>query len=470
MRTFRKNMFFITALLVISACSLDPVVKDNIDTDINTIDDIKTFIDGAYAYLKNDKYWGRNMIVVGEVRADNVDVNGNTNRFMEWSRMEILPTEKHTDNLMTYIYSSVANPNIIINTDFEAIEGENDEDKDHLIGEAYAIRAMAHFDLLRVFGQVYSEGQDLGISYIKTFKADDTNIPRGSVEENKKQLYKDITSAIDYLKLGKKSELEDSELRFTLDGVYALKSRIGIYFKDYSFALEGSAPIVDKYNITPAEDYVNYWKEPTPGPASIFELALSSDDNNGTSNIANIYRTEGYGDIDAFPDLIEDIGFDKKDIRSSSAMIDYDTQNNRPNDLKNFGKYTDINGADNIKVFRIEEIVLNHAEALLMNKQSDEKEALKYLNKIPENREAKTYKADSQQKILNHILEERRKELLFEGFRFFDLARHGLDIPALESSNPYGHELIPAGDYRLALPIPQHEINSNNKTTQNSGY
>lgn len=80
------------------------------------------------------------------------------------------------------------------------------------------------------------------------------------------------------------------------------------------------------------------------------------------------------------------------------------------------------------------------------------------------------------------ILDERRKELSFEGFRYIDLKRLGalagatLDRDpsdyassswALPGANPSN---LPITSYKYALPIPQDELNANGVIQQNPGY
>ena len=80
--------------------------------------------------------------------------------------------------------------------------------------------------------------------------------------------------------------------------------------------------------------------------------------------------------------------------------------------------------------------------------------------------------------LLNDIINERRKELAFEGDRFYDLNR--LKLPIARVANPGA---IPAGqgnvnlnipysDYRRIAPIPQAELqaNANIVSQQNPGY
>ena len=80
------------------------------------------------------------------------------------------------------------------------------------------------------------------------------------------------------------------------------------------------------------------------------------------------------------------------------------------------------------------------------------------------------------------ILDERRKELSFEGFRFIDLKRigtlagAGLDRDAAEYASsawsfPAGNPSnLPLSSFKFALPIPQVEVNGNADIQQNQGY
>ncbi len=458
------------------SCTTDPKIEDADPAEIHTIDNLRQFQDGAYQIMSRYQYWGRNQIVAGEVRADNVYANGRTQRFVSWSKMDINPTNGDTGSLFNYINATAANPNIIINTDLSALEGSYEkEDATHILGEAYIIRALANFDLLRNFGQQYlSNGEGLGVLYVTKFKDEDldiNNAPRGSVEENKAQLYSDIEDGIQHLKSSQDSQYATDKERITLDAAYAFLSRVAIYFKDYDKILSISNEVeslINKYPVTPSTDYVEYWKIQSPGPASIFEIHLDNTVSNEDNSINNIYRGQSYADLQAYDNLLQDVGFDTSDIRASKAMIDTINMFEEPGRWRNMGKYpsmlSDI-GSDNIKMFRVEEVILNYAEALLEGENNTSK-ATTYLNMIPSNRNASLYS----QATLDNILKERRKEFLFEGFRFYDLVRTGKTIRDIDSSTPNNHGVVSPGDDRLAMPYPQQEFDANRGTKQNPGY
>ena len=72
----------------------------------------------------------------------------------------------------------------------------------------------------------------------------------------------------------------------------------------------------------------------------------------------------------------------------------------------------------------------------------------------------------SKDNFIRLILNERRKELAFEGHRRMDLLRRGLP---LRSSGPQAAAAVPGAD-KTVLPIPQREMDLNASLVQNSGY
>ena len=71
------------------------------------------------------------------------------------------------------------------------------------------------------------------------------------------------------------------------------------------------------------------------------------------------------------------------------------------------------------------------------------------------------------EELVNFIRDERRRELCFEGHRWFDLIRYK-DNYALNFLHSIGK--TSATTKHLLFPIPQQEIEANSKLTQNPGY
>ncbi|MGL1627163.1 RagB/SusD family nutrient uptake outer membrane protein, partial [Vibrio parahaemolyticus] len=76
--------------------------------------------------------------------------------------------------------------------------------------------------------------------------------------------------------------------------------------------------------------------------------------------------------------------------------------------------------------------------------------------------------------VLEDILSERRKEFLFEGYRFFDLYRlqRSFTKPqAQDGTNAIVQSIVVTpSTLNVIFPIPQDEILVNPNITQNTGY
>ncbi len=451
------------ATFLFSSCNkddLEPTLAQDkvVEGSITKTEDVAGILYGAYNRITQSPYYGRDVIIYGEIQADNAFANGNSGRFTNVGKMNMIATDGYARDTWTDIYEVIASCNILIGLDPAEIEGDLDE-INHYIGQAYALRALAHFDLLKLYGQQnVSSGGNEGVPYIKEYKGDDFTPTKNTVDEVKAFAEADLASAISLMS----DALNDPSKQFmTTYGAYALQSRIALYFGEWGKVLAAAEAVIgsDLYVIIDETEFVGSWL--IDGAAnSIFELAYSSTDNNNINGLSQIYRGEAYGDIQGLQDLYD--SFDAGDVRASAAMIGPDPE--VPAKLyTNLGKYPSADYSDNIPLIRYEEVILNYAEALF--ESGDAPNALIQLNAITANRGAQAYASATK----DNILLERRRELCFEGFRRDDLARNGMDIP-LPSPLEQTHGGPAYGSYNFAFPIPEVELNANSNMTQNNGY
>ena len=130
--------------------------------------------------------------------------------------------------------------------------------------------------------------------------------------------------------------------------------------------------------------------------------------------------------------------------------------------------------ASSIILMRLGEIYLLHAEALAMT--GDLSGATSYVNRIRERAGLKAVSVpSSQDAAIDVILNERRLELAFEGFRFFDLYRHGLEKAkaihdAMPQKDSYWQPRLPLTEETVLMPIPQTALDNNPSLVPNKGY
>ena len=268
---------FIYAILIASvmglgSCStkdLDPSLEQSKESvnAILSVGDMEGLLKGAYNRMSSSEYYGRDYLVTNEVRTTNVFSNGTSGRFSTEAAFEYLSNSTYIwDNA----YSVIAVANILIATDVEAIEGDLEYGK-HIQGQAYAIRALAHFDLLKTYGQQYVGGT-LGVPYITTFKGGNDFPERDSVDSNVQNIMTDLQTAFDLMN----SDFNDSSKEFMSKyTAKALESRVAVQFELWTEARDAAKIVIDSgiYSIVPASDYVSSFDN-DGGANSIFEISF----------------------------------------------------------------------------------------------------------------------------------------------------------------------------------------------------
>ena len=457
MKKINFKLFSITSifalLLITSACAtedLEPTLSQDksVEGAITKVDNLYGILKGALNRATSSGYWGREMIALNEVRSDNTFSNGNSGRY---TTQGVFIFNENSGGIWDNCYGVIALANVIIQQDAASLEGDAAL-AGHYQGAAYFLRALAHFDLVRTYGQQHAGGT-LGVPIVTTFKGDDLFPSRSSVNEVKAAIMSDLATAFTMMD----TQYDDKEF-VSKFAAPALASRVAIYFGEYQLAEQNAALVINSgsYSIIPGANFVGSFAT-KENVNSIFELAYSQTDNLGGNSLGYIYKFApggtGYGDVQPMASV--EALYETGDVRA--GILGY-----QGDKLTNMGKYPDINGWDNVPVIRYEEIVLNYAEALLRNGNTTD--ATTQLNSLQTARGASTTPA-----TIDNIMLERRKELMFEGFRFDDLMRSGSDIiyhGTLE--NVLGTLSYP--NNKFAYPVPAAELNANSNITQNDGY
>ncbi|QED38154.1 RagB/SusD family nutrient uptake outer membrane protein [Antarcticibacterium arcticum] len=472
-RTIKYLLLFVLSIGTFTSCSeddLEPTLAQSksIETSINSLNDLDALLIGAMERMSASSYYGRDIIILGEIFSDNTTSNANSNRFVVEAQMDLNAQSAIASTLWSQIYGVIASANIIIGA--EGIAG--DEARiNHVKGQAYALRALAHFDLVKFYGQQNVGGSTLnlsavGVPYVTAFRDNDNLFPsRNTVQEVRDLAYADLAMAQSLMS----ASLNNPSKEFiTTHAAYAIEARIANYFGDHARALTAAKTVIDSgvFSVASEGSFLSNFR--SRGSAnSIFEIANTPTDNPGINGLANIYQVGSYGDVVALPNLAAI--YEDGDVRGATP---YDPTagvlpttvigESANGTLRNVGKYPRTAPfEDNIPVIRYEEIILIYAEALIRTGGAD---ALTWLNLIPANRGASLYT----EATIANVLLERRKELAFEGFRFHDLARTGMDVKSVDIIQL--HNGVAYGAYNFAMPIPTSEVGVNANINQNAGY
>jgi hypothetical protein len=332
------------------------------------------------------------------------------------------------------------------------------------------LRALMYHDLVRQYAKSYTAATaatDLGVPIVLTY--DPTNKPtRNTVQQVYDQIEKDLVAAIALLT----DRAPYSAGYINKNAAKALLARVYLYKNDWAKALSTAQDVINNggYAVVPANAHAGYWTNGnlrTDKVETLFELGFDPGGNAGNESLPYFFLQAGYGDglaADAFYNT-----FTSTDVRRA-LMID-GTRGGK--NVKIINKYP--NGINyTIKILRISEVYLVAAEAAYQSNNAAQ--ALTYLNFVATRRDPAFlgYVSVGTQ-VLEDILTERRKELAFEGQRYWDLQRYNRDVVRVNINNNYMANVpltFAATNFRRILPIPQAELdaNSNIKSQQNPGY
>ena len=286
-----------TGFISFTACGtddLDPTLaqEKSVEGSIGSVDNLYGIIKGAYSILTGSGYYGRDYIVTNEVRTDNCFSNGNSGRFTTQASFNY---NENTGFIWDNAYAAIASANIIISTDIEALSGDLAYGY-HLQGQALAIRALCHYDLLVQYGQMHSGGT-IGIPLVLEFKGDDLFPSRNSIEETKIQILADLDSAFNLMD---DNYFDSSKEFFNKFAAKALEARVRLYFNDFSGAEAAAKAVIgsNQYSVIAAADFVGSFNQ-NASSNSIFELAFNLADTRGGDSLGYMYKT---GDIGSYGD------------------------------------------------------------------------------------------------------------------------------------------------------------------------
>ncbi len=450
---YLKQIFLIAGLSAATLSCSDDFVETEFGQSVEqapltSLNEVESFARGMYASMRSKTYYGRDYSVFAEVRSDEMYSNLYAGYFNSVYNYTMTSSDAYARDTYAQIYTAVAKANIIINTDVNGITG-TESDKaavQYHQGQAYAMRALYFFDLLRLYGQKYTGGTT-GIVTPLEYNPKNQQA-RGTIAENEAQIESDFNKALQLMTEFNDYEDPTTKTEVSSYAVKALMCRYYLYKEDYAKVRSLVNDIVESgvYAVIPKDSYVGSWKSSSQNN-SIFELAVGVAGANGTDSLGYIYNINGYGNTVINPNTIAT--FADNDVRTS--LIDYDDEYYLD------GKYPSLEGADNLKLIRYEEVILDGVEAELNG--GDPEKALEYYNMILVNRGL-----DAATTVNMDLLKaERSKELLGEGFRMWDMLRWGdtIERPDGASTNPQ----------LLAFPIPRAETDiAGTPVTSNPGY
>lgn len=343
-------------------------------------------------------------------------------------------------------YENIYYANAIINKRDEITEGSQEE-IDQLVGEAYFMRGYMHFLLVNLYGQPYTkEGAPETKAIPLKLNLDLEGFPhRNTVEEVYASILSDIQEA--HRLISKKEWKTGYNYRFSTLATNAFESRVNLYMGNWQTAYDAAERVLaEKATL---EDYNN--------PEGTFQLPNQYKSVESITAYENVYSNTTMEASQATPAFFQ--MFQEGDMRTAKYFDAINEAGNYP-----------IIKTDNTSSFkcsfRVGELYLNSAEAAarLGHLPEAKKRLLQLMEKRynPGKYELKKDEINKmeQEILISEILDERARELAFEGHRWFDLRR--TTRPRIEKTLYSGQNIIlEQNDERYTLHIPQSAIEAN---------
>jgi starch-binding outer membrane protein, SusD/RagB family len=474
----RKLKLFIASacLLVLGSC--DDYLESEPYTTITDVNFYKTPEDayqalvGVYDGLQRMYSQWNSLVVLSEVCSDNAFGGaGNADGYGIQMLDEFDFSRSPSDNSIMFDnwrngYRAIYRCNVLLSK-LDGVEWGNEEDTRPIYeAETRFIRALAYFDLVRFFGNV-----------VLLTEPSTENLPQSEPDPVYALIAEDLQFAINNLPATSYSAQSPSDHgRVTKWAAEALMGRVFLYYTGY-YQKPDLAGVTKSQVLEYLEDVIaNSGHELLPDFSSLWPAA-SLEDYAGERNPENIFNikytyTSSYnGDVDGNHWMVM-LGvrggnytpygqgwgagtvnqklweaYASTDTRKTASIISIEDEGIDFNDADQreytgfFNKkYTPMSddagqslavklGGVDFQIGQYQDlIVIRYADALLMAAELESPNAQEYFDAVRERAHGADFTSIPVTKP--NILEERRLEFAFEGIRYWDLLRQGVDVAA----------------------------------------
>ena len=420
-------ILLILAILCSSGCGslldLDPhsgVSPGSVDTK-----DIESLRSGMYYNVQENP--GTLSYIMFDLMGGNLTTKSSTNALDLINSLTTAMSSEVADQWQGYYKAMMQ-----VNNVYSIAQGlEEGEQKNRVLGECHYFRAYLHLCLVTRFGDVPLMQENT-----------DDLVSRTPKDEVWKFIYDELGYAMDLL-----GSPDEGYYYLSSDAAKALRARVALYIGEKEEAARLAESLINdaRYGL---DSYDRIFRGAQNTEIIFAFSCLTSDQSKITlSSYFYSYNHPNSGSYVYAPagdvmTMYTD-GDNRKDI-SITTLDNLDFINKYPSGQT---------GTDPVIISRLGEMYLISAEAQGLE------DGIGRLNELRSFRGLDPVYPATESKYLDAILEERRKELLCEGHRWYDLVRTGKAV-----------ETLGIQQYQTLLPIPAEERMVNENLSQNPGY
>lgn len=389
-----------------------------------------------------------------EMRSDNTQTKSSEGDWAQFESFDVEPTNLAIVAYWRSNYNVIFRANRVLEN-LEVVEDANFRAR--FEGEARFARALAHFNLVRAFG-------DVPLIEKVIIQSDDEFFDRDPVMTVLMAIESDLALAASLLP--QRGSIEDG--RATSGAANGLLAKVKLTMGKYGEAEGILANLLSDPNYALMSEYFDvFYSE--QNSEIIFAIPYTDDDANESQDFSFEMTLGGVVSGLNFitPDFASNL--DPADEERKAALVN-------PLNSQEVGKFITqsadarLCGNDWI-VLRLADVYLMYSEAIMAGETSTQSiEAINAYNAVRDRSGLDMLPTDGTGVLTRtRLLDERRVELAFENHRFYDLVRFGVAEEVLGAfAATEGYSFAPTD---LVLPIPQAEINvSQGLLVQNPGY
>lgn len=526
--------------LFLSGCSasfldVEPMTDVLENNFYKTIDDAEMALIGCYdGYQRTSSNGNLSFTVASEILSDNCfggtgHTDGRGYQVLDRFDKAQSPSDNNLfDGTWTDYYAGIFRCNTLLTKMEETDFGDQQNTQLRIEGETRFLRAIMYFDLVRLFGRVP----------LLTSPTSE-NVPQVEAKETYQLIVEDLKFAADNIPADAypKSNAANNDGRVTAHAAKALLARVYLFYTGYygvddlavtkAEVLAGLEEVISSNEFALVEEFKNLWPASSYTPVSSdntldrsqyagkgnIEVVFAKKFNNTQNYNGNIDGNrwvvmlglrntnfspygQGWGACTVNPRLVN--AFSDNDGRKVASIIDIEGEGIAGFDINDQREYTGYankkytptslpdgssnTGGDND--FQISQdqdyFVIRYADVLLMAAELGSPQAQSYFDLVRQRAYGSGYTSLPVSK--GNIMQERRFEFAFEGIRYWDLLRQGINTAAtaiaqtqsvLSGSAPDqvvidAQQIIRTGGF---MQIPDNQITlSNGVLIQNEGW
>jgi hypothetical protein len=495
LKKYRVGLLVLILAAPLSSCKkyLDEKNKDSFAKSnyFTSASQAQTFVNGIYTSLymfQNGDAYGESPFITIELFAGHATSLGqsvNNRAVIQQTTSSVNPGFQ---TVWANSYNAIANANIAL-ANIPAINMP-DADKKRLLGEAYFLRAFFYYHLVRLYGDVPLITEPVAINSENLYP---TRTPVADV-------YTQIISDLQAAKISGMPET-DATGRASLGAVRTLLG--SVYLTTAGFPLNKTAnfalaaqevlPVLAQYTLFDKYDYLHDNAHKNSGEL-IFQINyLVGVRENAIPQLTLPFNLQvgAYGDhLGAMIPTNDFVAsYEAGDLRTQERQFYFSSypKDKEPATTIQFGehalyKYFHVESAlgngksdENFTLLRLPEAMLIYAEASNEAEGGPNSTAYAQINAIRRRAKLADLSGLSQTTFREAVWRERYHELAYEDKAYFDIQRTHKIYNV--KNNTFGDATSTANEQGVTMkdqyylwPIPQREINTNTKLTQNTGW